>query len=141
MRYRILNQGIGVAESLLPEAVEDALPIEIEGAEGEIVKLVGENHVSYAKVEGGVATFKRGDLAGRVELSLVRASGTLPLGGLICVPADNVIRLYQDPTSILQRLERIERDISSLLDMQHKAEAKYDDLGKRIESLFTGYDL
>ncbi len=139
MKYRILNQGIGVAASPLPEDVEKSLLIEIDGAEGEVIKLVSEDHVSYAKVEDGVAAFDRSELVGRVELSLIRAAGTVPLGGFICVPTDNGVRLYQDAEHLLSRLAKVERDISDALAMHRAIEAKCEDILKRIERLFTGY--
>ena len=139
MKYRILNQGIGVTETAHPEDINGSLTIEIEGAEGNVIKLIGEDNISYARVENGVATFDRSVLVGRIALSLVRASGTVPLGALICVPIREGIRVYPDVQSVLDRIGKVERDISDLLSMQRDLTAKYDDMIKRIEQLFDGY--
>lgn len=140
MKFRILNQGIGVAETPLPEDVAGTLRIEIEGADGEVVKLVGEEHVVYGKVEQGAATFDRAGLVGRIGLSLVRASGTVPLGGFICVPTAEGVRLYQDAADMLERLARVERDISDAYAIHRAMEEKYDGLVKRLDALFSGYN-
>lgn len=139
MKYIILNQGIGVPESLLPVDVEGSLTLEIDGMDGAVVKLTGENHTSYARVESGVATFDLSDLVDRVELSLVRASGSVPLGGLICVPFGGSTRVCYDESHLLNRLQRVERDISDLMSTHRALAAKYDDMIKRIEQLFSGY--
>lgn len=140
MKFRILNQGIGAAETPLPEDVAGALRIEIEGADGEVVKLVGEEHVVYGKVEQGAATFDRAGLVGRIGLSLVRASGTVPLGGFICVPTAEGVRLYQDAADMLERLARVERDISDSLVVHDKLGEKYKALEDKLSRLFDGYN-
>ena len=140
MKITILNQGIGVVDTPLPERVTNPLRIEIEGADGEVVKLVGEEHVVYAKVDGDAAVFDASALRGRVALSLVRASGTVPLGAYICLPCEGGVDMYPDAANMLKRLARVERDISDALAVHRAMDAKYDGLVKRIEALFSGYN-
>ena len=138
--YTILKQGIGVIDSPMPEETKDKLLVKIRDAEGEAVKLVGEDRISYAKVHNNLAAFERSDLKGKINLSLVRASGVVPLGGFICVPGEESTLLYQDAETMLDRLARVERDISEAHTMYNAMMAKYDDITKRLDRLFTGYD-
>ena len=140
MKITILNQGIGVVDTPLPERVINPLRIEIAGADGEVVKLVGEEHVVYGKVEKGAAVFGTSALRGRVALSLVRASGTVPLGAYICLPVEGGVDMYPDAADLLARLTRVERDISDAYAIHRAMEEKYDGLVKRIEALFSGYN-
>lgn len=141
MKFRILEQGVGVTDTPLPKEINLALRIHIEGADGDVVKLVGDNNVSYGKIENGVATFARAELVGRISLSLVRPGGVVPLGAFICVPTENGVMLYQDAETLLSRLAKVERDISDVLERQRDLEAKYEDIIKRLESLFEGYNI
>lgn len=140
MKITILNQGIGVVDTPLPERVTNPLRIEIEGADGEVVKLVGDNNIAYGKVEGGSVSFGASELRGRVALSLVRASGTVPLGAYICLPVDGGVDMYPDAADLLAKLTRVERDISDAYAIHRAMEEKYDGLVKRIEALFLGYN-
>ena len=139
MKFRVLNQGIGVVVSPLPEIVEKTIAVEIEEAEGEVVKLVGEDHVAYKKIENGSAVFDRAELHGRIGLSLVRASGSVQLGGFVCANTDKGMKLYHDAEALLSRLAKVEGDISDVIAENRALAAKYDDLTKKIEQLFTGY--
>ena len=141
MRFRILNQGIGVVDTPLPKEISYSLRIHIDGAEGAVVKLVGEDNVSYAKVENGVAAFPASDLKGRIALSLIRGDGSVSLGAYVCLPSANGVTLYQDAEELLSRLAKVERDISDTLEAYRALVAKYEDIGKRLESLFTGYNI
>ena len=140
MKFRILNQGIGVVDTPLPERVTNPLRIEIAGADGEVVKLVGDNNIAYGKVTDGAVTFDVAELCGRVELSLVRASGTVPLGAYICLPVEGGMDMYPDAADLLARLTRVERDISDAYAIHRAMEEKYDGLVKRLDALFTGYN-
>lgn len=140
MKITILNQGIGVVDTPLPERVINPFRIEIEGADGEVVKLVGDNNIAYGKVADGAVVFDSAELRGRVALSLVRASGTVPLGAYICLPCEGGVDMYPDAADLLARLTIVERDISDALAVHRAMDAKYDGLVKRIEALFSGYN-
>ena len=93
-----------------------------------------------SKVEDGIATFDASALVGAIGLSLVRASGTVPLGCFVCVPTSQGARLYQDASDVLTRLARVERDISDAYAIHRAMEAKYEDIVDRLNKLFTGYN-
>ena len=141
MKFRILEQGVGVTDTPLPKEINLALRIHIDGAEGDVVQLVGESNVSYGKIVNGVASFDKSELDGQISLSLVRASGIVPLGGFVCVPSANGVTLYHDADTLLTRIGKVERDISDVLENQRVLNAKYEDIIKRFEGLFTGYHI
>ena len=140
MKFKILNQGVGVVESSMPKRVESQLAVEIEDAEGEVVKVVSESSVFYARIEDGVATVPVSELRGRIGLSLARSSGTVPLGGFVALPVAGGVELYRDGADCADRLGRVEREVSDAVAVHRDLLKKYKDLEERISHLFDGYN-
>ena len=140
MKFKILNQGIGAIETTMPERVKTSLEIVIDDSDGEIVKLACENSVFYARIEKGAAAIPASELRGAFDLSLVRSSGTVPLGGFVALPVGDEIELYHNGADAAKRLDRVEREISDAVAIHRDILEKYEKLENRISRLFDGYN-
>ena len=142
MKYLLNKQGYGSLVTATPEVVTTELVLEIPEAEGDTVKLVtGEKESPfYARVEGGKCTFPVRALVGDIGVSVISNVRTVRCAGLIAIKSEGGVTVVPDAREVLERLTRVERDISDSLVVHDRLEEKYKALEDKLSRLFDGYN-
>lgn len=142
MKYLLNKQGYGSLVTATPEVVTTELVLEIPEAEGDTVKLVtgAKESPLYARVEGGRCTFPVRALVGDIGVSVISNVRTVRCSGLIAIKSEGGVTVVPDAREVLERLARVERDISDSLVVHDKLEEKYKALEDKLSRLFDGYN-
>ena len=142
MKYLLNKQGYGSLVTASPEVVTTELVLEIPEAEGDTVKLVTEAKESpfYARVEGGNCTFPVRALVGDIGVSVISKVRTMRWAGLIAIKSEGGVTVVPDAREVLERLTRVERDISDSLVVHDRLEEKYKALEDKLSRLFDVYN-
>lgn len=146
MTYTLLKQKRGVLNDLQPVDVSAGIEIEISNAEEygtPMTLMITVNGVTYyTAIESGKCFVPKDRLTGHVKVSVVTSDGTYLCTGLIGIEnARGTVTLIPDCTEVVERLNKLEYNLSDMINAYAEIQTKYNDIMTRLNNLFKGYNI
>lgn len=149
MRYKLLNNNIGIIISRKPETFLDNVIIEFveapESATAILTNQYGEK--SYLKLQEGKCTFARKYFQGSIKVALAVLNGSVhapkwTCEGFYIEPLDNGMALvYPDDADIQGEIGKLQEAVSTIETAIGELTLKINELEKRLDKMLEGYDI
>lgn len=149
MRYKLLNNNIGIIISRKPETFLDNVIIEFveapESATAILTNQYGEK--SYLKLQEGKCTFARKYFQGSIKVALAVLNGSVhapkwTCEGFYIEPLDNGMALvYPDDADIQGKIVKLQEAVSTIETAIGELTLKINELEKRLDKMLEGYDI
>lgn len=149
MRYKLLNNNIGIIISRKPETFLDNVIIEFveapESATAILTNQYGEK--SYLKLQEGKCTFARKNFQGSIKVALAVFNGSVHAPKWICEgfyiePLENgMVIVYPDDADIQGKIGKLQEAVSTIETAICELTLKINELEKRLDKMLEGYDI
>lgn len=141
LTYILQKQHYGSVQAFTSMIVEDELVFSFENSDDDMAVKIVSYDSFFCLIKGGKCKFPKKALKGEISVSVITSDGTIPCTGLIAIPMENgAVMVLPNAKEVLSRLQKAERDISSLIESRIALEKKYNGLESRIAKLFDGHN-
>lgn len=149
MRYKLLNNNIGIIISRKPETFLDNIIIEFVEAPESATAILTNNYGerSYLKLQEGKCAFATKYFQGPIKVTLAVFNGSVhapkwTCEGFYIEPLDNgMVLVYPDDADIQGKIGKLQEAVSTIETAIGELTLKINELEKRLDKMLEGYDI